>query len=109
MEPIGTATKQMDAVNTSCGIAFEEAATLQDQDRLEECIEKAEALLADDGIPRYFRIKTMLLLASTVGDWLEVYQHWENAESLWRVVRVWHPVGALPRSRSSDGRLECGD
>ncbi len=90
MEQIDADTmKEMDAVDLSFKTSFEEATTLQEEDRLEECIEKAEALLADAGIPRYYGIKTLLLLVSTVGDLGEAHQHWMDAETLWRIVRRW--------------------
>jgi hypothetical protein len=72
---------------------FNEANALWEQDRLEECIVKAHELLAEQAIPRYHRMKTLLLLASTVGDWYEANSYRVEAEALWQIVRRWHPEG----------------
>ncbi|KAI4647821.1 hypothetical protein J4E93_004232 [Alternaria ventricosa] len=73
--------------------ALNEAGELYNDDRLDECIEKTRALLANDAIPRYHRMKALLLLASTLGDWLDASNCHTEAESLWRVTRRWHPEG----------------
>ena len=73
--------------------ALNEAGELYNNDRLDECIEQTRALLADDSIPRYHRIKALLLLASTLGDWDDANNCHAEAETLWRVVRRWNPEG----------------
>ncbi|KAI4920568.1 hypothetical protein J4E85_009335 [Alternaria conjuncta] len=73
--------------------ALNEAGELYNNDRLDECIEKTRALLADDAIPRYHRMKALLLLASTLGNWLDASNCHAEAEILWRVVRRWNPEG----------------
>lgn len=72
---------------------FNEAAKLYDDDKLEECIEKCKAILADNACPRYHRMKTLILLGNTLGDWGEANTCCIEADFLWRVVRRWHPVG----------------
>lgn len=65
-----------------------------DADALNACIRGAKALLEDFAIPRFHRIKTLLLLTSVVPDVHEARTyHWE-AEALWRVVRAYEPKGA---------------
>ncbi|KAK3057643.1 hypothetical protein LTR09_001827 [Extremus antarcticus] len=81
------------ATETSFTEAFDKAVALQDENRPEECIEKAQKLLAEPAIPRYHRMRTLLLLGSTVGDWDEAHEYWENAETLGRIVRRWRPAG----------------
>ena len=73
--------------------ALNEAGELYNNDRLDECIEQTRALLADDSIPRYHRMKALLLLASTLGDWDDANNCHAEAETLWRVVRRWNPEG----------------
>ncbi|KAI4685481.1 uncharacterized protein J4E84_006209 [Alternaria hordeiaustralica] len=73
--------------------ALNEAGELYNNDRLDECIKKTRALLADDAIPRYHRMKALLLLASTLGNWLDASNCHAEAETLWRVVRRWNPEG----------------
>jgi hypothetical protein len=70
-----------------------EAGNLYNDDRLDECIEKTRNLLADGAIPRYHRMKALILLASTLGDWEEANDCHVEAETSWRVVRRWHPEG----------------
>jgi hypothetical protein len=70
-----------------------EAGDLYNDDRLNECIKKTRNLLADRTIPRYHRMKALLLLASTLGDWEEANDYHVEAETLWRVHRRWHPEG----------------
>jgi hypothetical protein len=70
-----------------------EAGDLYNNDRLDECIDKTRALLADRAIPRYHRMKALILLASTLGDWEEANDCHVEAETMWRVVRRWHPEG----------------
>ena len=73
--------------------ALNEAGDLYNNDRLDECIEKTHALLADDAITRYHRMKAFFLLASTLDNWLDASNCHVEAETLWRVVRRWHPEG----------------
>ena len=54
---------------------------------------KASTYTVRAAIPRYHRMRTLLLLGSTVGDWDEAHEYWENAETLGRIVRRWRPAG----------------
>ncbi|KAI4706208.1 hypothetical protein J4E89_008941 [Alternaria sp. Ai002NY15] len=63
------------------------------KDRLDECIEMARALLADKSISRHQRMKALMLLASTLGDWEDANNCHVEAETLWRVHRRSHPEG----------------
>jgi hypothetical protein len=45
-----------------------EAADLHNNVRLDECIEKTRALLAHPSIPQYHHMRTLITLASTLGD-----------------------------------------
>jgi hypothetical protein len=63
-------------------------------DRLEECEAAAFALLAEKTIPRYHRMKTLILLGTIVGDWGEARRYHVAAEAMWRNVRRYHPEGA---------------
>ncbi|KAK5129009.1 hypothetical protein LTR85_000342 [Meristemomyces frigidus] len=83
----------MDSIDRTFADGFNEAHSLYQEDRLDECIEKARAILASSAIPRYRRIKTLVLLGSTLGDWKEANDCCVEANTLWRIVRRWHPVG----------------
>jgi hypothetical protein len=54
---------------------------------------KTRALLADRTIPRFHRMKALILLASTLGDWEEANDCHVEAETMWRMTRRWLPVG----------------
>ena len=83
-------TKSVDEAFTK---AFNEANQHYEEDRLDECITQARALLADTAIPRYHRMRTLVLLGSCLGDWYEANSCCTQAEALWRIVRRWHPAG----------------
>jgi hypothetical protein len=73
--------------------ACNETYELWDNDELEACIENARELLRQPGIPRYHRMKTLVLLGATLGDWREANACREHAECNWHIVRRWHPAG----------------
>lgn len=73
--------------------AYNQIHELYDNDELDECIEQAQQLLQDPAIPRYHRMKTYILLVSTIGEWTEANGYRSQAETLWRIVRRWHPEG----------------
>lgn len=52
-----------------------------------------DRLLEDDVMPRYHRMKVLILLASILGDWEEANQCRVDAWALYNLVRRWHPVG----------------
>jgi hypothetical protein len=82
-------------IDKEFSIAFNEAKALYDADRLDECIAKAQKMLGDPATPRYHRMKTLVLLASTLGDWIDAYACCVEAETLWALTRQWHPEGKI--------------
>ncbi|KAK3074927.1 hypothetical protein LTR53_002238 [Teratosphaeriaceae sp. CCFEE 6253] len=82
-----------DTIDASFTEGYNEAKKLYDDDDLEGCIEKARELLAEPAIPRYHRMKTLILLGSTLGDWEEAEECRVRAEAIWRIVRRWQPEG----------------
>lgn len=84
-----------DAVNDALCDAWNDGNRLYGEDKLEECIDKCRELLSDPALARYryHQMKTLLLLATTVGDLDEAGACWEQAELLWRIERRWHVVG----------------
>jgi hypothetical protein len=81
------------APNCVLTMAFKEINKLYDNDELETCITKARELLRDPTITRYYRMRALVVLASTLGDWSEANACYEEAETLWQVHRRWHPEG----------------
>ncbi|KAI8932510.1 hypothetical protein NX059_010691 [Plenodomus lindquistii] len=75
-------------------IAANEANDFYDAGRLDECIDKASALLEDPEIPHYHRMKMLILLGLTLGDWHEADACRAKAQELWDVKRRWHPAGS---------------
>jgi hypothetical protein len=73
--------------------ALNAAYKLYHEDRLLECQKAALDLLEDYAMPRYHRMKVLMLLASILGDWEEANQCRIDAWALYRLVRRWHPVG----------------
>ncbi|KAK5757637.1 hypothetical protein LTS12_012239 [Elasticomyces elasticus] len=66
---------------------YNEARGLFDNDDLVGAIDKAQNLLDDSTLPRYHRIKLLLLLSASVSDWHEVDTLLEEARTLWRLAR----------------------
>lgn len=64
-------------------------------DKLQESIDHARAMLQDTTLPRYYRIKTLILLGRTLGTWEEAESCRVRAEKIWRKVRRMHPTGQL--------------
>ncbi|CAI6336464.1 unnamed protein product [Periconia digitata] len=73
--------------------AVNELTALYDVDELDECIAGAHELLSDSAIPRYHKMKTLLILASTAEDWKEANAYRLEIETICRQVRAWHPIG----------------
>ncbi|KAH7383790.1 hypothetical protein BKA66DRAFT_529178 [Pyrenochaeta sp. MPI-SDFR-AT-0127] len=67
-----------------------EAAKFYWEDGLEECVALAQELLDDPDMPRYYRIKALVLLGATVDDVVEANDYSINAEALWRLEKRWH-------------------
>lgn len=73
--------------------ALNAAFNLYHEERLVECQKAASDLLANSAIPRYHRMKVLILLASILGDWEEANECRVDAWALYNIVRRWHPVG----------------
>jgi len=74
---------------------FSAAHDLFTADRLEECEDALFALPAEEAIPRYYKMKTLILLGTIVGDCKEAQRYHVAAECMWRIARrVHHPEGA---------------
>ncbi|KAH6639541.1 hypothetical protein C7974DRAFT_134116 [Boeremia exigua] len=73
--------------------ALDAAYKLYNEDRLLECQRAAIDILEDAAIPRYHRMKVLILLASILGDWEEANQCREDAWALYNLVRRWRPAG----------------
>ncbi|KXT10486.1 hypothetical protein AC579_8881 [Pseudocercospora musae] len=72
---------------------YNKAQELYANDKLQECIDESRLLIAEPAIPRYHRIKTLLMLASTVPDLAEAMQFHKEASLLWHLVRRHYPQG----------------
>jgi hypothetical protein len=73
--------------------AFNEALADYKADRLEECDSKLRTLIDDSALPRYHRMKSLVLLGLIVDDFHEANELYVAAEALWHIVRRWHPEG----------------
>ena len=73
--------------------AYNEMQELYDDNDLEEVYERGQVLLADAAIPRYHRMKALLLLSSIASDLEEAQRYHVEAEALWRIVRGQHALG----------------
>jgi hypothetical protein len=83
-----------DAIDQHFTDGFNHAHDLFLADRLEECEAAAFALLREETIPRYHKMRTLILLGTIVGDWEEARMYHVAADGMWRIVRQYHPVGA---------------
>ena len=70
--------------------AYIEMQKLYDDDKLEEVYESAQVLLADAAIPRYHRMKTLMLLSNFTSDLDEAQRYHTEAEA---IVRRQHVLG----------------
>jgi hypothetical protein len=82
-----------DRIYESFTRGYNEVQALYAQDKLSDCIDVARILVAEPAIPRHYRIRTHLLLASTVGDRDEAWYFHRKAEVEWHVVRRFHAKG----------------
>jgi hypothetical protein len=90
----GDTMNTADAIDQHFTDGFNHAHDLFLADRLEECETAAFALLREETIPRYHKMRTLILLGTIVGDWEEARRYHIAAEAMWRYVRRYHPVGA---------------
>jgi hypothetical protein len=89
--------------------ALNELNKYYEDDELDTCVEKARELLQDIDLPRYHRIRTLVLCGSAVeygcsspclDKCLPLHRDWREgrcccleADTLWRLVRHLHPAG----------------
>jgi hypothetical protein len=101
--------------------AFNKLNKCYEDDELDICVEKARELLHDSALPRYHRIRTLVLLGSAVEyecsssfldkclpfhrDWREGRRCCVEADTLWRRVRLLHPAGENEKNDASMDEL----
>ncbi|KAH6639701.1 hypothetical protein C7974DRAFT_422221 [Boeremia exigua] len=73
---------------------FNEALDLFNADRLVECESALFALLNEETMPRYHRMKVLILLGTIVGDWEEASRYHVAADAMWHIARSLQPEGA---------------
>ncbi|KAK0837141.1 hypothetical protein LTR03_013044 [Friedmanniomyces endolithicus] len=81
------ATSQHHERSATYSRKFNAALWFYDRNQLNECAESARDLLDDPGLPRYHRMKTLILLASITG-WHDAEECRIEAEQFWRGARV---------------------
>ncbi|KAK3117745.1 hypothetical protein LTR53_000555 [Teratosphaeriaceae sp. CCFEE 6253] len=91
-----------DAVTLSLDRRYNEIHDFIDEEKYDEAIAKAEALLGESELHRYHRIKCYLVLAAVVDDWGQGAELLETAETLWGMARRTIPVG------NADEQAEAG-
>ncbi|EMC97552.1 hypothetical protein BAUCODRAFT_107144, partial [Baudoinia panamericana UAMH 10762] len=80
-----------DAVMVAYQKGYDKAKAFYENDQLDEAVEEAESMLANDSMPRYFRIKCYLLVAACLEDRIEADDLIERAESQWVMARSFVP------------------
>lgn len=83
----------MDAIDLAFNERYNEAHQCYGNHELDRCIEKCQELLEDPTNPRFHRMKTLVLLGSTLGEWYEANGCHVKADILLSIVRRWHPEG----------------
>ena len=73
--------------------AFNDLHALFEDDQLQECVDQAQELL-ESNLPRHFRIKVLVLLATAAEDWHDSESCRSEAEMLWSMFRWFNPKGA---------------
>jgi hypothetical protein len=76
--------------------AYHEMQKLYDDDNLDEVYESAQVLLADAAIPRYHRMRTLMLLSNFTSDLNEAQRYHAEAEAMLRIIRGQHVLGGNP-------------
>jgi hypothetical protein len=67
---------------------------LFDADKPDECVKLAHDLLKESDLPRYLRMKTLIILASCIPSIEEANACHSEAEDLWRQERDFQPEGS---------------
>jgi hypothetical protein len=83
----------MDSIDRAFFDAVNHLIGLYNDDMLDECAEGAEELLKDYAMPRYFRMKVLVMLANLQVDWEPAEDYLVRSESLWRYARRATPEG----------------
>ncbi len=82
-----------DLRNTHFNEAVDDLIKLWDEDQLVECVIKTRELLDNPNLPRYHRMRALILLGATLADLDDCQACYEEAESIWRLVKYWNPEG----------------
>ncbi|KAK0773238.1 hypothetical protein LTS02_008076 [Friedmanniomyces endolithicus] len=90
---MATDSGSSDQVMETYKASYDACYALYDKDKFAECIDQLENLLIDSGLPRFFRIKLLILMAACMGDWWEEREVLEEADKVWRHVRSYHRQG----------------
>lgn len=73
--------------------AINEAVQCYQNDEPEKCQALAESLLANSNLPRYYRIKVLILLCGVCEERYQAHEYLREGEGLWRVTKRAHPEG----------------
>lgn len=82
-----------EAVLASLGRKYDHICQLFDDDKLEECIDKAQDVVEDGDLPRNLRIKTLIVIASLAAEWRDIEEFRGEAKKLWSLTRPFHREG----------------
>ncbi len=66
---------------------------LYKKEHVYDCISALRELLEEPSMPNYHRMRSLLLLASTLGNWSEANECRTAAEAVWRIERREYPEG----------------
>ncbi|KAK1058291.1 hypothetical protein LTR12_005802 [Friedmanniomyces endolithicus] len=81
---MATDSGSSDQVMETYKASYDACYALYDKDKFAECIDQVGDLLIDSGLPRFFRIKLLILKAACMGDWWEEREVLEEADKVWR-------------------------
>lgn len=84
---------------------YKETRALFENDDLEGAITQAEELLKNNDLPRYHRIKLLMILVASLDDWWEARRHLESANMLWQMARNNFPIGESAEADASLAKL----
>ncbi|KAK5167092.1 uncharacterized protein LTR77_007822 [Saxophila tyrrhenica] len=84
---------ERDLVFESYDRGYNEARARFDADDLDSAVALAQNMLDDSSLPRYHRIKLLLLMSAAVDDWEEVASMLDDAHRLWTMTRMFHREG----------------
>ncbi|KEQ65713.1 uncharacterized protein M437DRAFT_23824, partial [Aureobasidium melanogenum CBS 110374] len=64
-----------------------------EMDDKQGCITILQAIVSEPGVPRYWRIQALVALATAVDDWYDAEEFQQEAEVLYRSMRILFPRG----------------